>query len=474
MNFILIISDSLRADYLGCYGSEWVETPAMDALAREGVLFRNAYAASFPTGPMRKDTHTGRFTFPYASWQDQDGGEPVLAECLTDAGYHTALIGDTFCIGAYRRGFTEFHFIPGQNPRQEEGEGEGPGPASADAAKPRPLPADLSKLRAPMERLQAILARLARIRCEEETFVAQTMRRAACWLEGRYRASEPFFLCIDTFDPHEPWYPPRYYIDRYDPGYRGQELLEPAYWTSEYASEEEIRHMRCMYAGEVSLVDRWIGHFLDAVRRLGFWDSTAVLVTSDHGFYHGEHGYIGKVQLSRDGGIIRRWPLYATIAHIPLVVKLPEGPASAERNAFCQPPDIMPTILDLAGVPIPQSVTGASLSEAVRDGAAAVRDAAASSTTYVQDDAVRSPTAFRTRDALYIYGGDECPSRLYDLRRDPGEENDILPEQEARGREAHEKYLRFLEAIGCPEARMDGRRDFRPVPRSGLPETRII
>jgi len=338
MNFILIISDSLRADYLGCYGSGWVETPAMDALAREGVLFRSAYAASFPTGPMRKDTHTGRFTFPYASWQkDPHEAAPVLAECLADAGYHTALIGDTFCIAAYRRGFTDFHFIPGQNPRQEEGHGGQAAQAPAGPAELRPLPADLSKLRAPMERLQAILARLEKIRCEEETFVAQTMRRAARWLEGRYRAKEPFFLCIDTFDPHEPWYPPRYYIDRYDPGYRGQELLEPAYWTSEYASEEEIHHMRCMYAGEVSLVDRWIGYFLDAVERLGFADSTAVLLTSDHGFYHGEHGYIGKVQLSRQGGIIRRWPLYATIAHIPLIVKLPGGPASEERDCFCQP-----------------------------------------------------------------------------------------------------------------------------------------
>jgi arylsulfatase A-like enzyme len=63
MNILLVISDSLRADYLGCYGSDWVRTPHIDALFRRSVSFRRCYSASFPTGPMRRDLHSGRFTF---------------------------------------------------------------------------------------------------------------------------------------------------------------------------------------------------------------------------------------------------------------------------------------------------------------------------------------------------------------------------------------------------------------------------
>ena len=463
MNFILIISDSLRADYLGCYGNSWIDTPAIDALAGEGVLFRNAYAASFPTGPMRKDTHTGRFTFTYSSWQqDRDCGESILAEVLRAQGYHTALMGDTFCLEAYRRGFDDFHLIPGQSFK------------AVPSDPVRPLPASIEKLRAPMERLQRIMAGLERIRCEEDTFVAQTMRHAARWLESRYRTTEPFFLCIDTFDPHEPWYPPRYYIDRYDPDYRGEELLEPAYSTSEYATDEEIQHMRYLYAGEVSLVDRWIGHFLESVKRLGFEESTTVILTSDHGFYHGEHGFIGKVQLDREGGIIKRWPLYGTISHIPLLIKLPKGPRSEERRFFCQPPDIMPSILDLAGISFPPDIQGSSLKPGMSDKSAPARDAALSSTTYIQDSEVRSPSAFRTADTLYIYGGDECPSRLYDLGEDPDEALDIIESQPQRGREMHDRYLRFLSVIGCSPSAVEARREFQPSPRRELPPFRAI
>jgi len=82
------------------------------------------------------------------------------------------------------------------------------------------------------------------------------MRAAHRWIEKFGRRNQPFFLVVDAFDPHEPWDPPRYYIDRYDLGYKGDELFEPAYEPAGYATQREIQHMRAMYAGEVSLVDQ--------------------------------------------------------------------------------------------------------------------------------------------------------------------------------------------------------------------------
>lgn len=455
MNIVLIISDSLRADYLGCYGNPWVKTPRMDALAREGVQFLNAYVGSFPTGPMRKDTHCGRFTFSYAGWQgDFLPGEAILAECMRAHGYKTALIGDLFCLKSYQRGFDFVHHIPGQHGNV------------TNSTETYPLPAPIEKLRAPMDRLQDLLRNKQLIRNEEDTWVAQSARAAVRWLENQYRSKQPFFLCYDTFDPHEPWLAPKHYLDLYDPDYAGNELFEPAYAPADYATQEEIRHMRCMYAAEVTLVDHWIGHILDALRRLNMEDDTIVILTSDHGFYHGEHGLIGKVNLSHPAGkLIKRWPLYRTISQLPLIIRVPGGPKGKKQKAFCQPADFMPTILDFAGAPIPQSVQGISLKPSLYESNAKTRPFAISTTTYTRDTLVRSPSAFRTKDYLYIYGGDEWPSELYDLRKDSNEEQNIFASEQQTARKLHREYLAFLEKVDSPRERIEGRKEFNPTPR---------
>ena len=82
MNIVLIMSDTFRADYLGCYGNKWVKTPYLDTLARKSAIFDRAYTASFPTVPNRMDLATGRFTFPYREWQPLPKDEIVISEML--------------------------------------------------------------------------------------------------------------------------------------------------------------------------------------------------------------------------------------------------------------------------------------------------------------------------------------------------------------------------------------------------------
>jgi hypothetical protein len=110
----------------------------------------------------------------------------------------------------------------------------------------------------------------------------------------------------------------------------------------------------------------------------------------------------------------------------------------------------------------------------VRGEQQAIREHAISSLTYIQDAEVRAPTSFRTRDFLYIYGGDEWPSELYDLRQDPMEARNILEEAPEKGKVLHEAYLAFLADIACPPARLEGRRQFRPDPRDDVPYRRVI
>jgi arylsulfatase A-like enzyme len=228
---------------------------------------------------------------------------------------------------------------------------------------------------------------------------------------------------------------------------------------------------------------------LDALERLRMADDTLVLLTSDHGFYHGEHGLIGKVELTRSGAICRRYPLYDTILRVPLVVRGPGIKAGRRVPGLCQPPDIMPTILDFAcpfvslrassersrrgGARIPATLQGTSLRpliEGKRGGAAE----AVASYTFLQDPEVRAPSTLRTDRWCYIYGGDEWPSELYDLTRDPDEQHNILDGNRAQAERLHARYLAFLERIACPREYLDARREFNPKPPRRLPKNRWL
>ena len=232
--------------------------------------------------------------------------------------------------------------------------------------------------------------------------------------------------------------------------------------------------MRCMYAAKLTMVDRWIGHLLDGIERMGLLDDTAILFTSDHGFYHGEHGLIGKVRLDRDGTICGRWPLYATIAHSPLMLRIPGQPGGKRFDAFAQPPDFMPTILDLMGCPAPSRVQGHSLLPILSGEQQSVRDFAVSSLNYVTDEEVRCPTCLRTRDWLYIYGGDEWASELYDLNADPAEERNVFDANIDQAKRLHAQLVDVLESVDCPATSLELRREFNPTPRPGIPHKKLI
>jgi arylsulfatase A-like enzyme len=440
-----------------------VQTPNIDQLARESTLFSGCFTASFPTGPMRKDLHSGRYTFPYMSWRDEWNPEhEVMAELFRRDNYATSMVSDTPANGPFSRGFDHFEMIPGQVGL----------PGEVDTSGELDLPADVRKLRVPISRFYKMNQVRSGWKGEEDRFAARTMRSSAVWMESIHGKDQPFLLVSDTFDPHEPWDSPRYYIDRYDPGYEGDELFEPAYEPSDYASDEEIRHMRCMYAGEVSMVDRWVGYLLDTLDQMGLAEETVVILTSDHGFYHGEHGLIGKVELDREGRITRRWPLYRTIGQIPLIIRVP-GSDPGVADGFCQPPDFLPTMLELAGLTIPAHVQGRSLVSELGGGGEGA-DFAISSLTYRQDEDVRSPTSFRTENSLYIYGGDEWQSEFYDLQQDPDEQQNVIVERESEARDCHEKMLKTLEKIGCPPSILEMRREFDPGLREKLPIDRIL
>jgi len=154
------------------------------------------------------------------------------------------------------------------------------------------------------------------------------------------RDSQPFFMWVDLFDPHEPFDPPRHYFDRYFPDYDGVIYTYPLYGRCDGYSPEELRAIRAAYLAEATMVDCWAGAILSAVFDSGLNETTTVIFTSDHGIAYGDHGYTGK----------NFFPLYTNIARLPLLVSTPETRATrrtAVAEQIVQPVDLMPTILDL-------------------------------------------------------------------------------------------------------------------------------
>jgi len=174
---------------------------------------------------------------------------------------------------------------------------------------------------------------------------------------------------IDCFDPHEPFDPPQQDVDRYDPGYSGDALLWPRYGapgTHGY-SAQEIAHCHALYCGEITLVDRWLGHFLDAVEAHGLLSNTAVILTSDHGFLFGEHNWIGKHSPT----------LYQPIVHTPLIMYHPhQRQAGGRVAALAQMLDLQPTVLECLGIEPSADGHGRSLVPLVTGSANRTRDIA--------------------------------------------------------------------------------------------------
>ena len=364
MNVIVVMLDSLRTDHVGAYmnGKAKAKTPNMDRFAREAQIFERMYVGSFPTLPNRRDLFTGRWGHPFNTWGEMERDLPTLAGLLRQAGYTTGLVFDTpmfMTQGTFLdRGFGSIEWIRGQG-------GE---PWISDALVDIELPAAEHKVKG--DALRRYLLNQSRRRFESDYLVARTMTEAVHWLERNYK-QEKFLLWIDGWDPHEPWDPPAYYVDMYDPGYEGDEVIFPCYGFSlDIMSERELQHVKAMYAAEVTMVDRWFGHLLDSIELLGLKEDTIIALMSDHGHYFGDHRLQGK-----PWGDLGQ--LYEPITQLVFMMYHPQG--SGPRNSsLVQPVDFFPTLCDLIGLETPAQVQGQSFAHLVRGEAGEEREYAIS------------------------------------------------------------------------------------------------
>ena len=415
MNILFIMTDTLRADYLGCYGNSWIKTPNIDRLAAEGTMFTNCYAEGQPTLQSRRALMTGRRTFP---WKDdrvipgdrlnlQPGWQPInedystISEILRVNGFFTGFVSDVPQYPKpgmnYHRGFDTWDFVRIH--------------AADSNFAPLDLYPDLRK-----ERVSDWDARRSRrngykhyhrtLRAEDEVLAGRTLRIGADWLMG-HRQVENWFLWVDTFDPHEPFLPPPAYQDLYSK----EELLSEPYEISEDSgsqSEDSIAKTRSLYAGEVTKLDYWVGYLLQALERSGRAGETIVVFHSDHGVPLGHGGHMHKSGRS----------MYQCQSRNPLIVRHPSGLGAGKAiGALCYNMDIMPTLLEFAGREIPEEVEAMSLAPLMRDETESIRSCVTSG--------YNAWAMYRDESYLMTQHFDGSDVLLHDLKKDPREERNI-------------------------------------------------
>lgn len=441
MNVALVMVDSLRRDHVGCYGNPWIKTPNIDALAKESAMFTEAYPESLPTIQVRRSLHTGKRVYPirefhprkgdvvrHAGWEPVGEDQVTLAEILREAGYRTAFITDCFHQFKpsmnFHRGFEQWEWIRGQ---ESDPYRSCLPPAHIDLDH---YLAAIMKGTGIEKMLRRYFANTAERKTEEDYFAPQVFIKAMNWIEQNQDA-EKLFLLVDCFDPHEPWDPPKHYVDLYDPGYEGKEIIRPLYGDASYLSEAELRHMRALYAGEVTMVDTWFGRFLDKLHELGLMENTLLIFMSDHGHPLGERGVVGKPA----------WALFPELLDIPMLVRHPDGVGAGIRcDEFVYSHDLFPTILALLGLEPPRGQSdGIDIWNYVAGKPAPKRK-------YVTS-IFRNYVWAKDKEFSYMSRSDGRAPRLYDLKADPSQRKNIASERQDK---VEEMFLRVLADAGTP------------------------
>ncbi len=401
MNVLVLTCDQLRYDALGCTGNPVARTPNLDLLSSRSVCFDRCYTQSPACVPARHSIATGRY--PYDNGLIASGHAPTsgisqiahalepLDYCRIDVGrphWNDPAIGSGYDVTIDTTPWRD-HISSAARDRyawewQDTTRRTTGGPSTRTRAEYR------------------------------GQFVAD---HAIAQIERAVRDSEPFFCWVDITEPHPPFYPPREYYEAIDqnaiqlpeqapPGAVPHQSISVRQRDWAHLTEIELRQMVAAYHGLASLADAYCGLILEALDRLGVLDETIVMCTADHGDQLWEHQ------------IFLKGCMYEGSVHVPLFVSMP-GVAPVRRSELVEHVDLFPTIGELIGAPIPETVQGRSLAPLLGSNA---RPAAWRRSVLAQ---LGDLQMIRTEDwKLNLYEG--VPGELYDLNDDPGEFRNLV------------------------------------------------
>lgn len=459
-NVLWLMTDEQRRDSLGCYGSPWARTPTLDALAGQGVLFRRALTPSPVCVPARVSILTGRYPAAVGVTDNPHrtpDAERFLTEVFVQHGYQTAGIGKQH-YNSPRQAFQfqvnrmigdavgYFEYLKGRNHE------------------------DYNAVRYPNDPYHWIFA--GRFPEETENMPSyMNVTDALAWCDQR-DPNRPFLLRVSFNDPHTPVVAPDPYDTMIDPDeidLPGPEELPASapVWEREGMvpisdatplTMDQRRRMRQCYYGLVSFVDGQIQRLLDGMRLRGLLDNTIIVYVSDHGTLMGDYG------------LVQKQVYYEPVVCVPYFFHWPgQIAAGVTLERPVETLSLLPTLLDLCGLPLPDHLHGRSLAGALRAGSEPAARPAFSEQNLVSWDHRPDQRLITIRDGRWrmtVYrqpdapAGTPCPDgALYNLETDPTEIHnlyddpqyagvvaDLLKQIEARDRLLTKEYKSTIKA----------------------------
>jgi arylsulfatase len=431
MKVLFVVIDTLRADHLGCYGYHRNTSPRLDALTKESVLFERAYATDVPTQPSYTAMFTGQrgIRSGVVSHSPTEGipdSTPYLSHILAMAGYETAAVSTLFFMKKYfARGFHTY-----MNPVAHD-----------------------------RHRVQQVTA-------EEINSYALPWLRANC--------QKNFFLFVHYWDPHGLYKAPEekyrtlfYKGDKSDPSNHSLDALNdqvigPFVRQHLDALGENItdaEYVIAQYDGEIRYVDTKFGELLDVVKDLNIEEETLLIVTADHGESMTEHDLF-----------FDHFGVYEPTIRVPLIVRWPHNvPAGKRVRALVQGIDIPTTILDAAGIELPETFQGRSLLPLARGETERGYEYIFSNQGLWQAKRVISDGRWKLIKAIDNGFWPAPALELYDLENDPGELNNLAESELQKAMEMELRLRRW------EDAQLGGGLDpLRKIASMGLPPTPYV
>jgi arylsulfatase A-like enzyme len=291
--------------------------------------------------PARREIHTGRYNFLHRSWGPIEPFDDSMPEILRRNGVYTHLVSDHLHYwedggATYHTRYSSFEIIRGMAGDHWKAEIKDP-----------EIPPTVTQ-GGPDWRQDWINRKY--MQEEKDHPQAKTFEKGIEFIETNHN-EDNWFLQIETFDPHEPFFTHKKYKDLYEHDYDGPHFDWPRYGVVK-ETPEEVHHIRYEYAASVSMCDEYLGKILDLMDKLDLWKDTMLIVNTDHGFLLGEKEWFGKMMM----------PIFNENAHTPFIIWDPRsGRKNERRKSLVQTIDIAPTLLEYFGVEIPKDMQGRPL-----------------------------------------------------------------------------------------------------------------
>jgi len=364
-NVVFVCIETLRSDHLGSYGYNRNTSPFIDQLAEESVIFERAYATSSWTLPSVHSMMTSLYQSSHGVINENHRLDPsfnTFAELMKNRGYQTSgFIAAPFLETFY--GFNQGYDLYDES---------------------------LSSSEHPLSHKSITSPELT--------------KSVISWLRENHKRK--FFLFLQFWDPHYDYIPPPPYDTQFDPDYSGDidgTEIEGSQKINPRMNPRDLEHLLALYDGEIRWTDMHFGKIIEALRTMGLFEDTILVVVGDHGDEFLDHG-----------GSTHKKTLYDEVIHVPLIIKIPRTRESPRITTAVSTVDILPTVLDLLKMKPPAAIDGTSLIGILR-GQETRRP------EHVYSELAPNLTASIGSQWKAIFNSDINTFELFDVKNDPQE-----------------------------------------------------